>query len=97
VDHQILQNRVVSGLCPSSRIVRTREHSVSETGSVSGLGRVKGGTHSVRTILSHCTSVISQQAELKRHNRKICSKKLRPVYVGFLVDFVGQRHLFPVD
>jgi hypothetical protein len=38
------QNYWVSGLCPSSEILNTRKHKVSETGSVSVLGLGEGSS-----------------------------------------------------
>jgi hypothetical protein len=47
------QNYCVFGLCPSSGVLETRKHDVSETGSVSVLKRRGGGgedTYSVGSL-----------------------------------------------
>jgi hypothetical protein len=44
------QNHWGSGLCPSSGILKTRKHDVSETGSVSVLRWREGDTYSVGSL-----------------------------------------------
>jgi hypothetical protein len=44
------QNYWISGLCPSSEILNSRKHNVSETGSVSVLRRGEGDTFSVESF-----------------------------------------------
>jgi hypothetical protein len=39
-----------SGLCPSSRILRTRKHNILETGSLSMLRRREEDTYSVGSL-----------------------------------------------
>jgi hypothetical protein len=44
------QNYWIAGLCPSSGILNTRKHNVSETGSVSVVRSGEGGTYFVGSL-----------------------------------------------
>jgi hypothetical protein len=54
-----LQNYWVSGLCPSSGILNTGKHKVSETGSVSVFRSGQGDTYSVGSHRTKTTKIKS--------------------------------------
>jgi hypothetical protein len=75
------QNCCVSGLCPSTRILNTRKHSVSEIGCFHS--EVRGGRHTLlgplkRADLNHCTT---HEVEVK-----LRPTVNRPVYLGVRPD-----------
>jgi hypothetical protein len=80
------QNHWVCGLCPSSGVSKSRNHSVSETGTVSVLARGEGDACSVGSLresqpqsLPKLVSKYSDtntrvQAKWKGDNRKSCEQ-----------------------